>query len=119
VRRLQADLDEEEKDRTLLAALDEARLAQAEIVPGGSWFAKERAVPKFREALRAYSLPAGEVEPASVAARIRQRPDSVRQRLLAALQEWLDLATDPRYALVEPHRGWLRAVLEAAEPQDG
>src|SRR5262249_5530594 len=53
VNRLQSELDEEEKDRKLLAALDEARLAQAEFAAdetGQSRFASERAVPLFREA---------------------------------------------------------------------
>jgi tetratricopeptide (TPR) repeat protein len=117
VRKLQAELDEEVKDRRLLAALDEAHLAQAETLSENR-FASERAVPLFRAALRAYGLPAGEGEPAAVAERIRQRPPLVREGLLAALDEWLDLAVDPQFALTEPHRDWLRAVLVAAEPQD-
>src|SRR5262249_20704882 len=46
--------DEEEKDRELIKALEEARLAQAETVAGSNRFAIERAVPRFREAFRAY-----------------------------------------------------------------
>jgi serine/threonine-protein kinase len=53
VAQLQTELDQEEKDRQLIAALDEARLAQAEIVPGQNRFAAERAVPRFRKAFRA------------------------------------------------------------------
>jgi serine/threonine-protein kinase len=118
VQKLGAELDEEEKDRQLLAALDEARLAQAEAVANDK-FAYGRAVPLMREALRHYGLPAGEGEPAAVAARIRQRSDVVREGLLAALDEWLELAADTTLALDEPHLDWLRAVLVAAEPQDG
>jgi serine/threonine-protein kinase len=118
-RQLQADLDEGEKDRQLLVALDEARLAQAETVASKNDFAKDRAVPLFREALWAYGMPAGQGEPAAVAARIRERPAPVREGLLAALEEWIDLANDPRLALTEPHGDWLRAVMVAAEPQDG
>ncbi len=62
VTRLQTELDEEDKDRKLLAALDEARLKQADLAENR--FALERAVPLFREAFRAYGLPAGEGEPA-------------------------------------------------------
>jgi serine/threonine-protein kinase len=119
VRRLQAELDEEEADRALVAALDEARLAQAESAASKTRFAEERAVPKFREALRAYGMPAGEGEPAEAAARIRSRPAAVREAILAALNEWDDLAGNPTLSLDEPHRAWLRAVLEAAEPQAG
>jgi serine/threonine-protein kinase len=118
VRQLQAELDEEEKDRTLLSALDEARLAQAETVAGENRFADERAVPRFREAFRAYGLPAGEGEPKVAAERIRQRPAAVREAILAALDEWDDLAANPKLKISEPHREWLRAVLEAAEPDD-
>jgi hypothetical protein len=70
VTRLQSDLDEEDKDRKLVAALDEARLAQAEKSVDKSHSAPERAVPAFREAFRAYGLPAGEGEPAAAAERI-------------------------------------------------
>ncbi len=118
VRQLQADLDEEEKDHRLIAALDEARLAQAELVAGESRFAIERAVPKFREAFRAYGLAAGEGEPKVAAERIRQRPAAVRQAILAALDEWDYLADSKKVAVPETHREWLRAVLEAAEPDD-
>jgi tetratricopeptide (TPR) repeat protein len=37
---------------------------------------------------------------------------------LAALDEWDDLAGKPKLGITEPHRHWLRAVLEAAEPDD-
>ncbi|HTU90936.1 MAG TPA: tetratricopeptide repeat protein, partial [Gemmataceae bacterium] len=117
VRQLQNELDEEEKDRKLVAALDEARLAQAETL-SESRFASERAVPKFREAFRAYGLPAGEGEPKAAAERIRQRPAAVREAILAALDEWDDLAGNPKLKITEPHREWLRAVMEATEPDD-
>jgi hypothetical protein len=79
-------LDEEEKDRTLVAALDEARLAQAETLSENR-FAPERAAPKFREAFRAYGLAAEEGEPKAAAERIRQRPAAVREAIFAALDE--------------------------------
>ncbi len=117
VLQMQTELDEEEKDRRLIAALDEARLAQAETLSENR-FAPERAVPKFREAFRAYGLPSGEGEPKVAAERIRQRPAAVQQAILAALDEWDDLAGNPEYKITEPHREWLRAVQEAAEPDD-
>jgi serine/threonine-protein kinase len=117
VRRLQADLDELEKDRVLVAALDEARLAQAETLSENR-FASERAVPKFRNALAAYGLPVGEGEAKRAAERIRQRPAAVREAILAALDEWDVLAGQPKLGINEPHRKWLAAVLEAADPDD-
>jgi serine/threonine-protein kinase len=119
VARLQTDLEEEGKDRQLIAALDEARLAQAEISADNSRFAHERAVPRFREAFRAYGLPAGEGEAQVVAERIRQSPAAVREALVTALDEWDALAGDPNLGIVEPHRDWLRAVLWTAEPAEG
>jgi tetratricopeptide (TPR) repeat protein len=119
VARLQTDLDEEEKDRQLVAALDEARLAQAESSNDKRSFASERAVPKFREAFRAYGLPPGEGEAQVIAERIRQRPVAVREAIVAALDEWDTLAGDPKLVIVEPHQEWLRAVLGAAEPAEG
>jgi serine/threonine-protein kinase len=119
VRGLQAELNEEEKDRKLLAGLDAARLAQAETMAGKNRFAFERSVPLFREAFQEYGLPAGEGEPAAAAAHIRQRPAQVREARLAALAQWIDLAANPDLSITEPHRDWLRAVLVAAEPSDG
>ena len=117
VTRLQAELDEEEKDRKLVAALDEARLKQAETLSENR-FASERAVPEFRKAFRAYGMAAGEGEPKAVAERILQRPAAVQAVIVAALDEWDDLAGNPKYRIIEPHRSWLQAVLTAAEPDD-
>jgi serine/threonine-protein kinase len=119
VRQLQAEVDEEEKDRQLIAALDEARLAQAEVVASENRFASEHAVPKFREAFRVYGLPAGEGEPAAAVERIRQRPAAVREAIVAALDEWDALAADEKYKITEPHLDWLRAVLDAIDPAAG
>jgi serine/threonine-protein kinase len=115
---LQAELDDEEKDRALVAALDEARLAQAETVAGENRFADERAVPLFRAAFAAYGLAAGQTDPTEAAQRIRQRPAAVRDAIVAALDEWDALAGESRLGITEPHRDWLRAVLAAAEPDD-
>jgi serine/threonine-protein kinase len=119
VTRLQTEVDEEEKDRQLVAALDEARLAQAEVSGDKRRFATERAVPRFREAFRAYGLPPGEGEPTLVAERILQRPAAVREAILAALDEWDALAADKKLGVSEPHQEWLREVLAAAEPAEG
>jgi serine/threonine-protein kinase len=118
VRRLQAELDKEDKDRVFVDALDEAQLAQAENAPGQNRFASERAVPKFRDAFRAYGLPAGEGEPEAAGQRLRQRPAAIQEAADAALAEWQELAGHPRSGIQEPHRSWLQAVLEAVEPAD-
>jgi tetratricopeptide (TPR) repeat protein/serine/threonine protein kinase len=117
VRRLLAQLDQEDRDRQLLTALDAARLAQTATVAGESRFTTERAVPLFREALRAYGLPVGQGTPAAAAARIAGCPPEVRDALLTALDDWVILAQTPSLKLAEPHLSWLRAVLAAAEPE--
>jgi serine/threonine-protein kinase len=116
VKRMQADLDQEQKDRTLMAALEEARLRQSETIAGENRLAVERGVPLIRESLRAYGLRAGEEDPKAAAAWIRGRPTAVREAIVAALDEWDALASDPRLHITEPHRRWLQAVLAAAEP---
>jgi serine/threonine-protein kinase len=118
VRQLQTELDEEEKDRQLVTALDEARLEQAKTLAGENRFASERAVPKFRAAFAAYGLAVGEGDLAAAAQRVRKRPAGVREMIVAALDEWDDLAGRPILRITEPHRDWLRAVLEAAEADD-
>jgi serine/threonine-protein kinase len=119
VRRLHAELDEEDKDRQLLAALDAARLAQAATVAGEIRFAYEAAVPLYRKAFLAYGLPAGQAEPAEAATRLRGRPEAVRQAAVAALDDWAQLAANLAQPLVEPHLDWLRAVAQAAESEQG
>jgi serine/threonine-protein kinase len=111
VRQLQAELDEEEKDRKMLAALEEARLAGADN-QSAHRFPHERVVPLFEEAFRAYGVAVSESDPKAAAELIRQRPAPVQASIVAALNEWEDLAREPK------HREWLRAVLEAAEPDD-
>jgi serine/threonine-protein kinase len=117
VRRLQAELGEEEKDRQLVAALEEAQLAQALTAAGANRLASERAVPQFQKALAVYGLPVGEGDPAAAADRIRNRPKAVQEVILAVLDESADLAGQANVGIAEPHQKWLRAVLEAAEPE--
>jgi serine/threonine-protein kinase len=113
VKQVQDELDDEEKDRRLVADLEAARLAQGETVFGQNRFALERAIPRYRKALRAYGLPVGEGDPAAAAARLRGRPPEVRQALSAVLDEWLDLTANPASQVREPHLGWLRALAAA------
>jgi serine/threonine-protein kinase len=118
VEQLRAELDAQEKDRQLVLALDQARLERAGAVVGELQFSKERLIAKFRAAFQAYGMEAGKGEPVAAADRIRQRPAAVREAIVAALDEWDELAEGAKPGTTEPHRDWLRAVLEAAEPAD-
>jgi serine/threonine-protein kinase len=119
VRHLQVELDDEEKDRKLLDALERARVAKADLDETKHQFSFERAVPLFREAFREYGLPAGEGDPASAVTRILKRSAAVRETLVSILDEWIDLASGPNSRVREPHLGWLRAVAGGIEPAQG
>jgi serine/threonine protein kinase/Flp pilus assembly protein TadD len=119
VRQMQEELEEEEKDRRLVADLEAARLVAAETVAREGRFAPERAIPQYREALRAYGLPVGEGDPAAAAARLRRRPLEVRQAVGAAVGEWLDLAMGRKDQVREPYLDWLLALATAELDVEG
>jgi serine/threonine-protein kinase len=118
VRRAEADLEEEDRDRRFIAAIEDARLAQAETIADENWFATERAVPLFREAFRACGMPVGEGDPAAVAGRLRQRLPRVREVAVAALDEWIAEASLHPDRAHGPHVDWLRAVVLSG-PDEG
>jgi tetratricopeptide (TPR) repeat protein len=118
VRQLQTELDAEEKDHKLMAALDAARLAMADRVVGGRQFATEQIVPKVREAFQEYGLTIGEDGPAAVA-RLRGRPAAVRRAVSAALDDWVDVVADRAIPMPQTHLDWLFALAVAAEPDEG
>src|SRR5262249_49793142 len=91
VRQLMDEFDDEEKDRKLVAALEGAKLAQADPGAGSHFAVRENAIPKFRAAFRAFGMPPGEGDPAEVARRIKLRPAEVRNTILTALDEWVEL----------------------------
>jgi serine/threonine-protein kinase len=111
-------LDEQQKDRQLLLALDEAWLAGAEVNLREMCFAAEDSISWVREALADYGLRPDGKTPEEMAAYIRGKPTEVRDALLEALDE-LTFApksagtTNP--AANEPARDWLSAVVRAAD----
>src|SRR5262249_46958769 len=60
-------------------------------------------------------LEVGQGEPAAAAQRLRRRPPQVRQAVSAAVDEWLEVATDPRYQVSEPHLDWLQALADESD----
>jgi serine/threonine-protein kinase len=92
VRQLMDELDDEEKDRQLVAALEGAKLAQADPGAGSHFAVRENALPKFREAFQAFGMPPGEGDPAEVARHIKLLPAEVRDAILTALDEWVELS---------------------------
>lgn len=108
LRAARADLEAAEKDRRMVAALDEARLLQAQLRTDGSRFDVEAAAPLYEAAFRGYGIDVRELDAADVAGRVRASP--IHDPLLAALEDWAAVtpaAADARY---------LRQVIRAADP---
>lgn len=74
-------------------------------------FDSQKSFPKIREALRQYGIDIETTPPAAVATEIKQRPAAIREYLLAALDDCLQLAPTEEIAL----RLWLIAVIDAAD----
>jgi tetratricopeptide (TPR) repeat protein/serine/threonine protein kinase len=110
---LRRALDEEQADRQLAARLEEIRLLQAEVNVEEGRFARERALPEYRQAFAEYGLRPAAMAPADAVALLGRRP-AVRDPVVAALDEWLDLARREKAAEV----GWLERVLAVADPDD-
>ena len=91
VAQLSAELQQEQKDLQLLADLDRAWSAQAELDANRTNFDLTRAGPLLRQALQAYGLAIDKGKPGEVAAWITPRPEKVRIELLVALQILSDL----------------------------
>ncbi len=87
VQGLLGELDQEQRDQQLLAALDKAWLARANLTRDASGFDVKASIPILRDALEAYGLAVGKGPPEEAAAFVRKRPPAVRQELLGALEE--------------------------------
>ena len=94
VQQLASELDQEQRDRQLLSALDAAWLAE----PSLSWdrrFANENSLPLLRNALTADGLAVGQDNAPAAAARIKSRQERVQAEIVAALYEWYSLLSPP------------------------
>jgi serine/threonine-protein kinase len=111
---LLAALAEEESDRRMVATLDEILLRKTATNVQQNRFAGELVLPEYAAAFRAYGLAGGETEPAEAAARLRARPEAIRDRLVAALDDWAALAERQQ----AKERDWLHQVVAAADPDE-
>jgi serine/threonine protein kinase/tetratricopeptide (TPR) repeat protein len=113
---LQVRLDAAARDQEFMARFEEIRLVeQSRVNEAQSRFAiaEGAAYPAFQDALRRYGIAIGEMTPAEVAARVRERPEPVRGYLIAALDECrVGPNRDPQT------RQWLLAVLLAADADE-
>jgi serine/threonine protein kinase/tetratricopeptide (TPR) repeat protein len=111
VQDLRDDLAREAADRRMASRLEDVRLLQADVHVPENRFLLERAIPEYRRVFQEYGLPAEETDPAAAAEFLRRRPAPVRGVLVAALDDWLDLARTHGRS----EAGWLERVLSAAD----
>jgi serine/threonine-protein kinase len=84
VRQLVAELEDEARDRRMVARLEAVRLRTASLSVGRS--DNHRDEENYADAFRAYGIDVLELPPAQAAARLRARP--IRSALVAALDDW-------------------------------
>src|SRR5262249_4516316 len=70
-------------------------------------------LPEYVRVFREYGIVVGNMDPVEVAARIRDRSGPVRDRLIAALENWMLLAAGN--AAPRPEVKWLWAVVQGAD----
>lgn len=127
--RLRIDVDAEEKDRRMVARLDDILYHLSDIQRGGAGYATIDCLPEYAEAFRDYGLSAVEQEPAAASRLINARPAVVREQLLAALYSWhgvrSGLSDNPKelawlgQLLAELHPGaWEEKVVAAMAARD-
>jgi tetratricopeptide (TPR) repeat protein len=100
-------------DLELVLALEKARLATTTLDARRHRFDTGRAVADYAGAFAAYGIVAGSSDPDDAGARVRGRPEPVREPLIAGLEEWFDLMG--RQGDHE-HRRWLGQLIEVADP---
>ncbi len=94
VQQLATELELEQRDSQLLAALDAAWLAE----PNLTWdrrFANDESLPLLRNALSEYGLRVAQEDPQLVAVQIKNKSDLVHSAIVAALYEWYSLLAPP------------------------
>jgi tetratricopeptide (TPR) repeat protein len=106
VRENRADLDAEERDRRLIAGLEDLMLPQAD-TSGNLHPSPTTIVPKFARAFEEYGIPFP-MDAKQAAHLVRQRPDAVRDFLIVGLESWIACSSGQE-------RDWLVAVLQAAD----
>jgi tetratricopeptide (TPR) repeat protein len=109
---LKERLAAEARDQEFVATFEKIRLeAQSSVDLQTSHFETDAGLTPIREALRTYGIAIGSVAPAEAGARVMSRPEEVRRKLVAALDECLQLTPIQE----KDAREWLLAVLAAAD----
>jgi serine/threonine-protein kinase len=104
---LRRELTDARADLNLLEAVNQVRLARAELTSDNLNFDAKRSVPLYRDAFRAYGLDPAGAAADQPAARLRERP--VWPAVEGALLDWALLTADAA------ERSWLLQILDAAD----
>ena len=94
VQQLAAELELEQRDSQLLAALDAAWLSE----PNLDWdrrYANDKSLPLLRKALSEHGLRVNHDDPQLVASQIKNKSELVHSAIVAAMYEWYSLLTPP------------------------
>jgi serine/threonine protein kinase/Flp pilus assembly protein TadD len=108
-----AGLEADERDRQLVAALEQIRLEQDQVDVEKNRFTPETAVPKYLQVFRAYGLEAGSAPVSQAAELIRRKRAPLLWAIVAALDDWSMLERT-----AGAHRDWLKAVIAAADTDE-
>jgi serine/threonine protein kinase/Flp pilus assembly protein TadD len=113
VRSQKANLEADERDRHLVAALEQIQLEASQVDVRQNRFVGEAAIPRYLEVFRGYGVDAGSAPADQAAQLIRSKRAPVQLAVIVALDTWLMIA---RKAGAD--RGWPMAVVAAADTDE-
>jgi serine/threonine protein kinase/Flp pilus assembly protein TadD len=113
VRNRKADLEVDERDRQMVAVLEQIWLEKGQVDVRKNRFTSATAVPKYVEVFRRYGLELGSAPVDRTAELIRGKRAPVRSAIVAALDHWF-----MREATPDEQRDWLRTVITAADTDE-
>jgi tetratricopeptide (TPR) repeat protein/tRNA A-37 threonylcarbamoyl transferase component Bud32 len=117
VRELQAEMEEEQQDHTLVARLADAAMLATQVDVSNNRFMSHLPLPEIADAFGEYGLDPQRTSVRQAAERLRDRPAEIRIALIAGLDQWRDLdrccgeSTGGNTQL----QGWLKQVVQKVD----
>ncbi|HKI18328.1 MAG TPA: tetratricopeptide repeat protein, partial [Isosphaeraceae bacterium] len=109
-----ADLDEDRRDRRMLARLEEADMAGSRVNVAEHRLGTEQAVPEYEAAFREYGIDWRSTTPDNAAERIAGTSSDFRLALVAALDKW-ESRIGMGSAADREQQAWLAATVRAID----
>src|SRR5262245_23872104 len=109
---LRRQLQELRRDLDAAARLDEIMLMQAETDIDRNRFAQSRSLAEYAKVFEDYGIRVGVSEVEAAAALVRKRPEPIRNRLVAALDDWWPTAW---WEKRRQQAKWLREMSQAVD----